>query len=289
MTSRLNKHTMVAIAGLLLGSLGQGAVWAQAGGGGGGAAAGGAGGAGEAGAYNKDNWPSEAVKRPLTLGRGMIQIDADTFYASLSNNAVFKPFGFRPDIEYGVTDILQVRLYHPVRGLCLAGDTNGCPKVYNDVGVEGAYNLMPVGPFNIAAQAALEVLAFSPDSFMGIRVGLLGHYLAAGQINLVFDPSLYFGITNRDLGNKEILTIPVTLQFQATPQLMVFVDAALSGIIDPPVGGFGDTDTGSLGIGALFNINKMLDVGAEFRFDRLFGNLNSGDFRTLFLRANIRL
>jgi len=242
---------------------------------------------GEAGGmYTKDTWPSQVTLRPLTLAKGMIEIRGNTFYASLSTDAVFKPFGLAPAVAYGIDDKMQIQLFL-LNGLCLAGDTNGCFKVFNDIGADFAFNVMPQGEFNLAVHGGILIPNFAdpPGLFLDLYVAALGRYRIGQQMAIVFDPTVRIGLTKRDFGNKETLAIPVWFQFQATPVLNVFLTTTFGG----PLDGFGDFFTGSLGVGATYNINKMLDVGLEFDFANLYGKGGGADARELFLRLAVRL
>ena len=56
-------------------------------------------------------------------------------------------------------------------GLCLTGTSNGCPKAYNDVGVEGLFALVPSGAFQVALAAAFLVPSISEPFAMAAGVG----------------------------------------------------------------------------------------------------------------------
>lgn len=235
------------------------------------------------GSYTKETWPSELVRRPITLGGGMIQI-ALPVAASLSADQVGKPIGVAPDIYYGVTDDLMVGLTHS-GGLCLTGKSNGCGKVYNDVGVDAVYRFI-AGDLELGAHVGVPVLQLSDPFLLGLRVGVIGRWVGLNnKLGILFDPGIQLGLTKRDAGNKEVLYVPLQIAFQATSALAVGVTTAFGG----PLDGIGDAYAGSLGVMSLFHINAMLDAFAQFTFDNLYGKGGGADARTLVLGANIRL
>jgi hypothetical protein len=88
--------------------------------------------------------------------------------------------------------------------------------------------------------------------------------------------------------NREVLTIPLTLQLQATRQVAVSLGTALSG----PLSGGTDAAGRDLGFGDLYSIpvtlgvdcalTNMLDVGAAFNFGNVFGANNDAGGRDRF-------
>ncbi len=246
--------------------------------------------------YTKDTWPLEATKRPLTLDAGMLEIRGNTFQLNLSKNQVGEPFSLAPSLYYGVDKKLTLGITHAT-GFCLAGEDNGCPKLYNDFTFDALYGLMLRGSFQLAGHGGLAFPSLSDNFRMGLNVGLLGR-INAGNLAIVFDPRLYIGFTDRDLDSpeasafggaaygKEMLYIPVWVQFQVNTQTMIY---AVSGINDR-LDGFGDAYQIPIGAGALFAINNRLDFGAEFVFPNLAGKGdNKADARMLILRAALRI
>lgn len=240
------------------------------------------------GVYTKEAWPEQEIKRPLTLAKGMIEIAGDTLNVGLSSGAVLKPLNLAPSVAYGIDNKMELQLTHAT-GLCLSGTDGGCAHVYNDVGVDFLYSVMPAGPFNLAVHGGLLSDSFDPFFFVSARLGALGRYRFSPTFAITFDPSLILGITNREQGNKEGISIPIHALYQATPKLAAFVFVGMTSLLDPAFGGFGDYLAGALGLGALYTVNKMVDVGGEFRFNNLWGNSGGAGSRTLILRVAIRL
>jgi len=252
------------------------------------------------GMYMKETWPTELVARPLTLAKGQVEIHVDALI-NLSKDAVFKPFAIAPDIYYGVNDKLTVGLTHGL-GLCLTGTDNGCAKVYNDIGVDALYSLKRDAKMDLAANVGFAALAFSPDLVGQVHLGVHFKY-QANKIAIYVDPTLGIGVTQRDAGNKEVLSIPIKVAYQASPQLAAYLMTGLGGIfptasgptagglmLDPPDPiGIGDTYGIPLGIGAQFAVKKNIDVGANFMFPLIAGSdAATADARFLTVFANLR-
>jgi len=206
----------------------------------------------------------------------------------MSKSAVGKPFSIVPNVYYGINDQLMVGIANNPgsevfqtatgAGLCLAGTSSGCPKVYNGISLDGIFSFSRSSTMDVGAHAGLDFLEFSPDMLLSVRLGVKGRTLA-GPLIITFDPSVNIGATKRDAGNKEILTVPVRLGFMATPQLNLGLSVALRGFLDPPVGGFGDSYQVPVGVGGTFAVNQALDVRAQFAFDNLGGKQLPGEGR----------
>jgi len=215
--------------------------------------------------YTKDNWPDELVKRPLTLAQGMGQLDIPVVI-NLSTDEVGKPVFIPLSLLYGVTDSVTVGITHQT-GLCLTGTSNGCPKVYNDIGVEGLFSVVPSGELQLAVAAGLAAISLSDPFAVAAEVGFASRY-GSGIFALRFDPRLSIGLNERDAGNREVLVLPVTLQVQATPNVALSVGSGLIAPLNPVVGSFSDFYEIPLSLTAGYT-TKMVDVGASFTFINL--------------------
>jgi hypothetical protein len=244
------------------------------------------------GVYSKDEWPLRAVDRPLNLAPSMVEIRGDTLGVSLVADNAFKPIFFAPDIYFGVNSKLTVGLV-TLGGFCLSGTDGNCPKSFNDIGLEAIYGLARAGNIQLAAHAGVIVPSFDP-AIAGVDVGLRLR-IVGGPVALQFDPSCYIGAVGRDevyatfsptLGPEEYIHVPIDIQYQINAQAMAF----LSGGVEGPSDGFGDTYRIPLGLGILYALNNRFDVGAEFRLLDAFGKTEDKlDYRFFFLRAALRL
>ncbi|MFN2169452.1 MAG: hypothetical protein ACK2U9_24740, partial [Anaerolineae bacterium] len=205
---------------------------------------------------------------------------------NLSADMVAKPFSIAPDIWYGVSPKLTVGLVHSGygatgfyggagKGLCLAGEDNGCAEVYDNVGVEAKFLVLGDGPLSLAANGGIHVLSLSDPMFLDLKVGVIGNY-NMNKLNIGFAPNIFIGLTERDF-NKEALAVPVYVMFQANPKLGAGVQTGISG----PLDGFGDFYRIPVTIFAKYAVNPKICAGLAFSFDNLAGKDGSADYRSL--------
>jgi hypothetical protein len=212
-------------------------------------------------------YPNEYALRPLTLSAGTFQATVPVVL-NLSKNAVLKPVWVPLDLRYGVNNELEVFVSHnylgaPVAfgqgGVCLGGTSRGCEKFYNNINVGGQYSLLKSNGVELSGLAALDVRRLSDPMYLAIDVGVGFKYLT-GPISIKVAPQIGIGANKRSEGNKEVLSVPVQIAFQATPQLAAFLDTGIFGSTDH----FSDVYGVPVGIGASFLVLHGLDVGAEF-------------------------
>ena len=207
---------------------------------------------------------------------------------NMTNKSEFKPTSIAPDISYGVTDDLTVALIHSNAamtgfrgaagaGVCITGDMNGCPVVYENFGLEGLYSFMK-GPFAIAGNLGLLGLSLKPASpsayDFDIKAGAKMRY-TAGKIYVLFLPSVWIGLTNREVDvagmsvklNRDQLWLPASVWFKALPVL----DIGLATGIKGPLDNFGGEFTIPLGVLATYAITKQIGVGVSWVFGKVAG------------------
>jgi hypothetical protein len=242
----------------------------------------------------------------LVLGAGKIVIAGSTLNINMSADAVGKPISLAPSVWYGVNEKLSVGLIHdggttmytprpavrsftavilgmPITaaagaGICITGEENGCPKFYDNVGVDALYSIT-ADKLSIAGHGGLDVGSFDPFT-LSLRAGVLGRYMASDKLAIVFDPRIKIGLTERDF-NKEALDVPVWAWFMASDKLGVYLHTGING----PLDGFGDAFSIPVGVGASFMASDKLSVGGDFHFPNLAGKGSSADGRLLGVRA----
>jgi len=248
----------------------------------------------------KEGWPVEITRRPLTLALGMAEVMVPVGI-NLSKDRAGKPVFLAPSLYYGVSDGASVGIRHFL-GLCVSGGDNGCPKVYDDVSVDTIWRLYRGSGTDLALGVALNASPVVDPFTLAGEVRLIGR-ITAGPVALAAAPAFTFGITHRDdaqvktaplafplatypygfvefdAGNKELLAIPVSLQLQATPNALIAVSATLDGPLNPAVGSFSDVYTIPLGAALVLSPSNMLDLGASFTFLNLAGKQASGTGR----------
>jgi hypothetical protein len=235
----------------------------------------------------KENWPLNMVDRPLGLSAGMLQVDVNAG-ASLSKNLAGKPVTLPLSVWFGVASQLQIGLTH-VGGLCITGESNGCGKVYDDVGVNALYSITGRGSnFELAGWAQVNYSSFDKGT-MNLQVGPAINWVIAGNAALLAYPGVQIGLNKRDeQGNKEVFGAPVYLYFRATPNIAPVLYTGIAGALD----GFSNSYRVPVGLGALVGLSPLLDVGARFDFPNLLGKHASGvgaaDERALLAWVSVR-
>jgi hypothetical protein len=212
-----------------------------------------------------------------------------------SKGAFGKPISLAPDLYYSITDTVQIGLLHtlpmgwqttPGYGLCLTGSSNGCPKVYNNVGFDFMYGLL-FGDVHLSAHSSLYLLPISDPTGLMWTIGLAGKLHFTREVALYFDPQVGIQLTHRDLYNNQLF-IPLELQVQASP----FVSLKLLTGVTGPLSHFGDNYRIPLGLGVVANLTPHVDLGLRFSFDNLLGHMPEGvgraDERSLGLLLTIR-
>jgi len=175
----------------------------------------------------QDGVASATDEVQLTLPGGKLFLDA-FLEVSLSKDAAFKPVSLAPDLWYGISDDLTLGLVHSGRGatgifgsaddgVCFTGKDNGCPKFYNNLGVDGRYQLLRKPGLSLAVDGGLYGRSLDPFE-LSLKLGVLARFYKEA-FSFDIGPSLFIGMTKRDLGNKEILTLPGTFMYALTPKL----------------------------------------------------------------------
>jgi hypothetical protein len=259
-------------------------------------------------AYSKDTWPAEVLKRPLTLAQGLAQLSLPVNF-NLSTDAVGKPVYVPALLAYGVTDSFTLALTHN-NGLCLTGTSNGCPKVYNDVGLQGVYSISPRGDLQAALIAGVQLPSLSDPFVSAVVVGFDSRY-TTGSVALRFDPRLAIGLSGRDSsfietfpqpvdldfhgapvigGNRETLFLPVALQVQPAANVALTLGSGVAAQLDPATGTVGDSVSVPIGLSAAYTASRF-DFGASFGFPNLraSGTTSATDLRVGQVFASVRL
>jgi hypothetical protein len=219
--------------------------------------------------YGSGNWPSELVERPLTLAEDLGELDVPVVF-NLTDGYVWKPVFMPVRLAYGVNSDFTLAVTHQI-GFCLGGTPNGCAKLYNDVGLEGLFAVVPFGPLQAALAAGVELPSIA-DPFAASAVVGFDSRLVVGPVALRLDPRLRIGVNQRDLGNKEFLSVPVTAQLQVTAAVALFATAAVNGPLNPDLGSFSDYYMVPLNVGLTYGTGDF-DFGASFRFLDLRGKI----------------
>jgi len=243
---------------------------------------------------------SEAPMGRVAVRRG-VQGPAGLFTARLlllsnaSAGAFGKPTSFAPDLYYSVSDTVQIGLVHtgpmgwqtlPGAGLCLTGKSNGCPHVYDNVGVDFMLGLL-FGDVHLSLHSSLYLMQISDPLWTMWTIGLTGKFHFGEAVALLFDPQIGLTLSNRSTYD-DWLFIPAELQFQAGRAVSLKLLSGVSGRLQA----MGDSYAIPLGVGVVGNINANVDLGFRFSFDNLLGHVAPGtsrsDRRSLGLLLTIR-
>lgn len=237
----------------------------------------------------------DAVQRGVQAPGGMASARV-VLHMNMSKDAVAEPVSLAPDLFFALSDTLQLGLLHngpmgwqtrPGAGLCLTGEAHGCPKVYDNVGFDLMYGLA-FGDFNFSLHSSLYLLRIRDPLAAMWTIGAAGKLHFSDAVALFFDPQFGIALTDRSGTNKDMLFLPLELQFQLSPPAQLKI---LSGLIGQ-LSKMGDTYQIPLGLGFVYNVSTGLDLGLRFSFDNLLGKTPPGvsrtDTRSLALLMNLR-
>ena len=213
----------------------------------------------------------------VTLPAGALQLTL-TFEANLSKDAVFEPFSIAPDVAYGLTSDLTLQLVHSTvavtgvrgiagSGLCLAGEEDGCPDVYRNVGLEGIYSLLR-GSFAAGAVLGLHLNPVSDPTVLFIKLGARMRTVVSPVI-ITFNPSVLIAANERDrTGVNDSLFLPFSFGVMPIPILTL---GMFTGTRITDLGHSGDTWGIPLGFFETLKLAPPLVLGASFVFSTVAG------------------
>jgi hypothetical protein len=222
-----------------------------------------------AGPARADVWP-----RSLVLARGELRVRG-TVAINLGARIAFEPVSLAPDAWWGATDRLTVGVVtsaaalsrvEPGGGLCLTGSAHGCPRLYDNVALDGLWSWRR-GALAIAARTRLALRAFSPAK-PSLRPGALIRW-RRGAVALEADPHLQLGLAHRDQGNRDQLAVPLWLRFQLGCRAAGWVQTGVRG----ELAGFSEKYEIPLAVGVAVRVGPV-DVGAELGAPAVLGPQN---------------
>src|SRR5262245_54527515 len=136
----------------------------------------------------------------------------------------FEPTYFPIHLYFGVTENLTLGITHD-RGPCFnCGD-----EFYNGAGpgMGLLYNFIRSPTFELDLHLTTPLIRVFDPFMLAVRGGVIGRVNISEVVAFVFDPSLLIGLTNRDLGNTEVLGLPFWFFFQATDVVVPYVGSGL--------------------------------------------------------------
>ena len=236
-----------------------------------------------------DNHAPDDEKIQLTLPAKRWMVNA-LLEVNLSKDSAFEPVSIAPDVWYGVNDKLTLGVTHSGygtagffggvgNGICFTGESNGCAEVYQNLGLTGRYSLLR-GDLAVALQGGAYIRTFDPF-LLSMQAGALARW-TSDRFSLLAQPMFTFGVTERDLGNKEILSIPVGVNIAATEKVSLGLQ---TGVV-LPLQNTGDVWTIPASAVASYLLSQRYYLFGAFSLPTLLGGdaINDGvDARTLSL------
>lgn len=209
-------------------------------------------------------YPDEYALRPVQLPEGMVQAKVP-LVIDLSRGHAGKPIFVPLDLRFGVTSLLELRIFHPVHGLCL----RGCDRRYDDLAFGLLYSVLDEGNVQASLLGAFEVRSFASPVQTALDLGFSFAYI---QAPFSFRASPYLGLPLSDREHqRDWVNVPIELAYQLARPTAVFFETGVYGDARDP-GGW----SGPVGVG----INQMLqhgvDVGAEFKLNSIIGHTDTG-------------
>ncbi|BDG05306.1 hypothetical protein [Anaeromyxobacter oryzae] len=271
------------------------------------------------GSHGVADWPTEVTRRPLTLGAGMAEVYFPV-NINLQKNEEGKPISSNPSLYFGLTDSWMIGVRHLV-GLCYSGSSNGCDRFYQDVSVDTVFSLGRAAGLDLGLGLAVNYAPIAEKAWSGearviVRAG-------GGPLALTVAPTINFGLNGRDTRtkwaagtfdvggtynlvrpipdeissggvvkgeNREIISVPGTLQLQLGPTLALAGGIAIEGPINPSAGSFGDYYRVPVSAAVIVTPIRWIDIGASFTYPDLLGKTaNNTDFRSLGIFAAFRI
>ena len=223
-------------------------------------------------AHAQGGYPDAYAVRPLELPTGMAQLKVPVI-VNLSKGLVAKPVFIPFELRLGLTSELELRLFHPVHGLCISGQTKGCRRVYNDLALGVLYSVMREHDMALALLGAVEVTSFSNPALLRFDAGMAFKYVHA-PFSIAAWPYVGIGLNHRD-SNGDSINIPVEFAFQLSAPTALFLESGLYGSAHD----FGNAWSMPLGVGINYLLQHAVDMGAEFKLDNALGNGSSADYR----------
>jgi hypothetical protein len=235
----------------------------------------------------------DASEDRVTLPKHRVLVDV-YLEANLSRGAAWSPVSLAPDLWFGATSDLTLGVVHSVAGetgfidgygsaVCLTGSSNGCPGVYNNVGLDVRYRLSG-GAFTWALDSGLFFNSFSPFR-LALKIGALGRW-HTGRFALELQPAVFLGFTNRTTtvtmmgvtttvtANGDDLSLPITgLVWLATR-----VALGMQVGVRIPFEDTSSTYDVSLSLGAHVVATDKLALTAAFSLTRVLGGANADAF-----------
>jgi hypothetical protein len=246
-----------------------------------------------------NTWPLALNDRPLTLHRGLAQIDVGALLAQ-SPRPLNHAFAIAPLMRYGLTDRATFSLGAP-GGLCVGNYRytypdgysyyNACQNFSAGLNAGLSYLLDPYGPLEIATNFTVGY----QDGLIPLTAGFTARVGGRGPLALVLSPGIRYlenpnGVSQLSLG----LTAQLVLQLRENIALDLKAAEPFEApafFLNPPWSGrvLPDWRPVSVAVGATYALSRHLDVRGEIAILNVIKNYgNPGDYRTFGLSVSVR-
>jgi hypothetical protein len=209
-------------------------------------------------------YPDEYALRPIQLPAGMAQVKIPLII-DLSRGHAGTPISVPLDIRFGVTPALELRIFHPVNGVCL----RGCDKHYNDLAFGLLYSVLDEDHVQASLLGAFEVRSFANPVQTVLDLGLSFAYIRA-PFSIYASPYLGLPLSDRE-HQREWVNVPIEFAYQLSRPTAVFFETGIYGDARDP-----GSWSGPVGAGINQLLHPSVDVGAEFKLNSIVGHTDTG-------------
>ncbi len=221
---------------------------------------------------------------------GVVQVFAP-LQISLVPKEIGKPTFWAPNISWGLSDTITLRILHgeayrapdSVAGVCFTGQSGGCPNVYNNVSADAVVALISSSSFSLTGNAGLSLANTSPLSF-GVIVGTVAEMSVGEKLALQLEPSLLVALNRQAMDNPHRFGITARAFVQASKPLLLF---SLMGLFSP-FEDFANQHVVPIGGGFLHALGPNVDLGLQLTFTNVLGAQASLDDRQLTILTAFR-
>jgi hypothetical protein len=254
-----------------------------------------------------NTWPLALNDRPLTLHRGLAQVDVGALLAQ-SPRPLNHAFAIAPLMRYGLTDRATFSLGAP-GGLCVGNyhytnpsytnsggnrSYNACQNFSAGLNAGLSYLLDPLGPLELATNFSVGY----QDGPIPLIAGFSARIGGGGPLALVLSPGVRyldqrsaccvsqvsFGATAQlilQFREKLALELRATEPFEA-PAVLGYYPWSGSSFLE-------DWRPVSVALGATYAVSRHLDLRGEIAILNVTGNASPpGDYRTFGLSVSVR-
>jgi len=212
----------------------------------------------------KPAYPDEYALRPVQLPAELAQVKIPLII-DLSRGHAGKPIFVPLDLRFGVTSELELRIFHPVHGLCL----RGCERAYNDLAFGMLYSVLDENHVQASLLGAFEIQSFRSPVQTVLDLGFSFAYIRA-PFSISASPYLGLPLSDRE-HQQDWVNVPIEFAYQLSLPTAVFFETGIYGDAHDP-----GSWSGPIGAGINLLLHHSVDVGAEFKLNSIVGHTDTG-------------